>query len=369
MHPRIKPLIVALAAFAPVQGMAAGIPTLDEIVVTAQRPGFSPFATDTRPVSLGNQDLSASLSVMPGAAVVRNGPLTGIVQVRGLGGDRVNVLVDGMKITPACPNHMDPPLHYAAPADTESLTLVAGASPVSTGGDSLGASVLAKSRLPAFNTEDDWKNTARLHAGYSGANDGWNMGATISGASRDWALAYSGNLAEANDMRFRGGRVRDTGFASSRHRITLSRATTGGWLDASVGQHRTRDAGTPSLPMDMIKDDADWINLAWSGKVGDNGMKVRAYWHDIDHLMDNYSLRGPLAGMYAPATSRDVGLSASIDRSMAGGKARFGAEWLGNEFNASQWTSAGVFNSDILRDGSRDRLGLFGEWEGALANG
>lgn len=369
MHPRIKPLITILGTASPMLATAADIPTLDEIVVTAQRPGFSAFATDTRQVSLGIQDLSASLAAMPGAAVVRNGPLTGIVQVRGLAGDRVNVLVDGMEITPACPNHMDPPLHYAAPADTESLTLVAGTSPVSAGGDSLGASVLATSRLPAFNTEERWKNTARLHAGYSGASDGWDMGAAISGASRDWALAYSGNHAESNDMRFPGGRVRDTGFESSRHRITLSRATTGGRLDASVGQHRTRDAGTPSLPMDMIKDDADWINLAWAGKVGEHGVKVRAYWHDIDHLMDNYSLRGLLAGMYAPATSRDVGLSAAIDRSMAGGKARFGAEWLGNKFNASQWTSAGVFNSDILRDGSRDRLGLFGEWEGTLATG
>jgi iron complex outermembrane receptor protein len=50
---------------------------------------------------------------------VRNGDLTGIVQLRGLFNGRVCVDIDGMQITPACPNHMDPPLHYSAPSEID----------------------------------------------------------------------------------------------------------------------------------------------------------------------------------------------------------------------------------------------------------
>lgn len=50
-------------------------------------------------------DAAELLTHVPGAAVVRKGAQTGIVRLRGLFSERVRV--DGMDITPACPNHMD----------------------------------------------------------------------------------------------------------------------------------------------------------------------------------------------------------------------------------------------------------------------
>jgi len=364
MKSRLKPLVALLAA-CPLYGLAAEIPLLDEISVTAQRPGFIPFASSRAAPTPRDADLAASLAELPGVAVVKNGPLTGIAQVRGLSGDRVNILVDGMDITPACPNHMDPPLHYAAPTDTESMTLIAGASPVSAGGDALGASILAQSVKPAFQTDAAWRPSGKIDAGISGANDGWNLGLNASTANQDNALSYAGNFAQGDDLNYAGGTVKDSGYDSQRHKLAYARATGSGRFDASVSQHRVRDAGDPSLPMDMIKDDADAVNLAWEGKLGETRVTTRVYWHDIEHLMDNYSLRGG-AGMYAPATSTDVGLVLGGKRNMAGGRVSLGAEWLANDFAASQWTSLGVFNQDILRDATRDRLGVYGEWQGAL---
>jgi iron complex outermembrane receptor protein len=118
----------------------------------------------------------------------------------------------------------------------------------------------------------------------------------------------------------------------------------------------------------MIKDDADALNLAWEGKLGDTSVTTRVYWHDIEHVMDNYSLR-PNTGtkMFAPATSTDVGLVLGGKRNMAGGRVSFGAEWLMNDFDTYQWNATtNVFASDILRDASRNRLGLYGEWQGVL---
>lgn len=366
MKPRLKPLLVLLAA-CPLQGVAAEIPQLEEISVTAQRPGFSPLASSRATPGPVLADLAGALAELPGAAVVRNGPLTGIAQVRGLSGDRVNILVDGMDITPACPNHMDPPLHYAAPGDTENVALIAGASPVSAGGDALGASILVQSARPGFQNGAGWRAGGKLDAGFSGANDGWNLGLNAATANQDNALSYAGNFAQGNDLNFAKGSVKDTGYDSRRNKLSFARATESGRFDASVSQHRVRDAGNPALPMDMIKDDADAVNLAWDGRLGDTRVTARAYRHDIEHLMDNYSLRGLASGMVAPASSTDVGLVLGGRREMAGGRVNFGAEWLSNEFATSSWTSAGVFSSDILRDATRNRLGVYGEWQGALA--
>lgn len=344
--------------------------TLDDITVTARGPGLRPFTTHNTP-PLASADLSAALAGQPGAAVVRNGSLTGIAQVRGLAGDRVNILVDGMRITPACPNHMDPPLHYAVPQEIEALTLTAGAAPVSAGGDALGASIVARPMRPDFAAGPEWRAGGRVAAGYSGANDGWNLGLEALIANQDHALAYTGSTAQGDDLRFAGGRARDTGYDSQRHKLAYARALENGRLDLSVSQHRTRDAGTPALPMDMVEDDAQAVNLAWDGRLGDTRLTARVYRHDIEHLMDNYSLR-PNAGtrMYAPADSTDTGLVLGARRKLAVGEARFGLEWLANDFAAFQWNaSTGAFGQDILRDASRDRLGLYGEWDGALAAG
>jgi len=366
MKSRLKPLLALLAA-CPLYGLAAEIPMLDEISVTAQRPGFIPFASSRTTPTPVLADLAGALAELPGAAVVKNGPLTGIAQVRGLSGDRVNILVDGMDITPACPNHMDPPLHYTAPSDTENLTLIAGASPVSAGGDALGASILVQSARPAFQSGAGWQASGKIDAGFSGANDGWNLGLNAATSNQDNALSYAGNFAQGDDLNYANGSVKDSGYDSKRHKLSFARATESGRFDASVSQHRVKDAGNPSLPMDMVKDDADAVNLAWDGKLGDTSVTTRVYWHDIDHLMDNYSLRGLATGMVAPASSTDVGLVLGGKRNLAGGRASFGAEWLSNEFATSSWTSAGVFSSDILRDATRDRLGVYGEWQGALA--
>ena len=97
----------------------------------------------------------------------------------------------------------------------------------------------------------------------------------------------------------------------------------------------------------------------YKGKHAFGSLHVRAYWHDIDHLMDNYSLR-PNAGMkmFAPATSQDTGIS--LDTRM--GRAKFGLEYRMNDFNAYSQNAVTAARKDMFRDSARDRLGVYGEW-------
>ncbi|MDQ7072454.1 MAG: TonB-dependent receptor plug domain-containing protein [Gammaproteobacteria bacterium] len=74
-------------------------------------------------------DAGQLLKKLPGANINRNGPLTSIAQYRGLFGDRVNVLIDGVKINSAGPNSMDTPLSYIPASRLESISIYRGIRP------------------------------------------------------------------------------------------------------------------------------------------------------------------------------------------------------------------------------------------------
>lgn len=176
MQPRFTARLLALAAAcATAHASAEETPTLPEVTVFGERPLIPNQSTVLEP-GVGERaavrDSSALIESAPGAAIMRNGQQTGIVQLRGLSGDRVNVAVDGMHITPACPNHMDPPLHYITAQGADSLDVVAGVTPVSQGGDSIGGTVVARSAAPRFGTDAGFMSFGRIGAGYNGSNEG-----------------------------------------------------------------------------------------------------------------------------------------------------------------------------------------------------
>ena len=70
--------------------------------------------------------------------------------MRGLADDRNRVQVDGMDLISACGNHMNPPLSYLESFRVGAIQVFTGAVPVSLGGDSIGATVVAESAPPPF---------------------------------------------------------------------------------------------------------------------------------------------------------------------------------------------------------------------------
>ena len=67
--------------------------------------------------------------------------------------DRVRVKVDGMDLISACANHMNPPLSYIDPSSVGSISVYAGITPVSVGGDSIGGTIQVNSQAPEFAKE------------------------------------------------------------------------------------------------------------------------------------------------------------------------------------------------------------------------
>jgi iron complex outermembrane recepter protein len=173
-----------------------------------------------------------------------------------LSGDRVAVRVDGMTITPACPNHMDPPLHYAAAATGDMIDMYAGISPVSVGGDHLGGSLVFARPDPVFADGVAALFRGKLGTSFAGSQDAAMADADLTFAQGDAAFQYRGSGASAGDLRYAGGTVADSGYETTHHEVIGAWRTKGGYIALDAGFSATRDAGTPALPMDMIKDDA-----------------------------------------------------------------------------------------------------------------
>ncbi len=311
-------------------------------------------------------DAASLVKNLPGAAIVRNGSQTGIVQLRGLSGDRVAVRVDGMAITPACPNHMDPPLHYAKPAADDLIELYAGISPVSEGGDHIGGSLSVTRARPEFADAGGFLSKGELSASYFGSQDADMAGADFTMANADASLRYRGSGAMAGDLRFPGGTVKDSGYDITHHELTGAWRTAGGYIAVDAGFSWTRDAGTPALPMDMLRDDAWHFGLSQSERFAWGTLESRLYVHDIDHLMDNHSLRPLMPGamaMDAPATSRDYGWRGDVILPRGDDKLRVGLDFHRAEFDAQQVAVSTGMVRETFNDNRRSRAGLYLDWE------
>ncbi|MFN2426730.1 MAG: TonB-dependent receptor [Candidatus Binatia bacterium] len=313
-------------------------------------------------------DSSALLQDVPGAAVVRNGPQSGIVQLRGLSGDRVKVDVDGMTITPACPNHMDPPLHYSAPSEVGSATVMAGMTPVSRGGDSIGGTVVLQSRALRFAEGDAVQWTGDGGALFRGSNEGWGAHGGVGVATGDVSLAYHGTSQQGDDLRYPGGRVRASGYDTQKHTVRSAVRTHGG--DAiwgfETGVLRTRDSGTPALPMDMTKDDGTRFAFDADIALATGSLRGLVYYNAIDHRMDNYSLR-PLAPgsmpMLSDALSDDTGTEWGVSIPSGLHTMRVGTGFHLARTDVSQQNVMSGLKQDTFRNAWRTRIGTYAELE------
>ncbi len=362
-------------AIAKAQEVAPQPELLPAIIVIGQRnplasdwasgglPGYwsrAPSAVDCARV----EDVAGMLKAVPGAAVVRNGPQTGIVQLRGLSGDRVRVVVDGATITPACPNHMDPPLHYASAPAVQTLNVLAGIAPVSSGGDNLGGVVQVETLALRFATNGHMLGLAEANSSFHSNNDGWDVAGQGGVANDRLGAVYQGSWQIAQDLRFPGGRVRDSSYETQQHGVQTGLQTASGLWSADARFTRTRDTGTPALPMDMIKDDGWRVGLRHAARHEFGSVESRFYYHSIDHRMDNYSLRPPSAmRMFSPATSDDLGfaLGTVLPRDIHSFGA--GADFHRNTLDVFQQNVATGMPQDTFNNAERSRVGCYAEWQ------
>jgi len=335
--------------------------SLPSISVESMAGEATPYAMP--PLNISTSDAGDLVKRLPGANINNNGPLTRIAQYRGLFGDRVNVLIDGVRISTAGPNSMDTPLSYLPSTRVADVAVYRGIAPVSSGIETIGGTIMANSKHAEFATGETAEVHGNLTAGYAENGRTRNAGAHVSVANQNHQLQLNGSLDRGDNLDFDGGEI----LPSQHERKTygLGYAFQNETLTASLhaSHHDTGETGTPALPMDIIYAKGEHYNGSVTSTLA-NGAKVtaKASYQDSEHLMSNYELRTKLAPgrrhAITDVKSHSLGLAYNF------------TDWtIGFDTDQSEH-NANIYNPDMAmflvnnyKDIERDRYSIFAEKE------
>jgi iron complex outermembrane receptor protein len=360
---------LALAAQqAPVEDTADD-DNIEVVVVTGVRlPGV--MALDSSEVTQPGVDTGDLLRLFPGGNRNSNGPLTRISQYRGLFGAQNNVSVDGQTFTAGCPNWMATPLSSLPRSMSQSLTLHRGLGSVALIEEGLGGAIEVTSRKKGFGESGGWSTFGRIEGAYgSNASD---TGITLYTGLHDadnW-LDAAASFERGDDYEFDGGTVAATEYDRNHYRFGYGRRA--GEVEFSIGAviNRTGESGTPALPMDIVYFDSDQYDFSLDASLAGGELRIKAHTVDVEHVMDNFTLRlPPLTPMgkekrrSALATADGGGYKLSFARAATGGEWLLGIDGKQETHDADVTNPVNaVFYLTNFNRVERDRIGAFAQF-------
>jgi iron complex outermembrane receptor protein len=404
--------LIAAAAF-PAAAQEEVPSALAPVVVSASRDDVGAGARlgerDLAPRRAATSDTASLLKDIPGVNVYGAGGVSSLPVVHGLADDRLRTQVDGMDLMSACPNHMNPALSFIDPTKVSSVQVFAGIVPVSAGGDSIGGTIQVKSAPPKFAREDDGflaEGSVGRSSRSNGHGSGDHFGFAL--ASQHLNLSYSestsksdnywagGNFKKAGTWQSLGARsvapseVASSEYRGSRNRdLGLALQVADHLVELHVGEQRLAYEGFPNQRMDMISSlpnpdsPGDYVidkgkpanvnrllSLRYAGQFRWGDLEASLFRQDLTHHMD--LIQDRFDNMFMPmdtvASTRGGTLTASIalaDDHLL----RTGGDFQKYRLN-DWWPPLGLFAGSMccndfwnIRDGKRDRTGLFAEWE------
>jgi len=289
--------------------------SLSELVVSGDYSGFDKFVIDPNLVNAPAADSAKLLKKIPGANVNSNGAVTGIAQYRGMYGDRVNILMDGIKISSGGPNAMDTPISYIPRAQLESLEVIRGIAPVSSGNETIGGTMRATSTQSTFTENEKFEFHGQASAGAQSVNSGYDVSTLMSMANKNHRMHVSASRQDSDDYAFANGDVTPSEYDRNSYELGYGYQIEDHEFGLEYVRNDTNESGTPALPMDIIFIDADIARGTYKGNWNQVAIESKVYWSQIDHKMSNFELRlPPLTGGGAYG-----GFLAEGDRRRSGG--------------------------------------------------
>lgn len=316
-------------------------------------------------------DTARMLQDIPGAGVYSAGGFSSLPVLRGLADDRLNLRVDGIPVTAACPNHMNPALSYTAPQNIGRIEVLPGITPVSNGGDSIGGTILVDSPDPKFATSgQDFLTTGSLSAFYRSNAHAIALGGDVTGATNNVSANYGGSWTRAGDYHQGGDSdpVRASKYQVEDHALTLAARHDRDLFEVKAGVQFSPYEGFPNQRMDMTENNTKFLNGRYVGQFGWGQLTTTAYWRGVEHEMDF------LDGVKSSGT---MPMNTESDEFGYGVKAEIPLNQrdtlrVGNEFQRytlDDWWPpvAGTMMAPNdfwnIRNGERNRVGTYAEWE------
>ncbi len=391
--------LCALLAVLPFTALAQDA-ALQTITVKAPKAGVQPVgaaAADAEALQSGrasSSDTAGLLRKLPGVSLFGAGGVSSLPSVHGLSDDRLRIQVDGMDLVSSCGNHMNPPLSYIDPTRVGSVRLFAGVTPVSVGGDSIGATIQVNSPAPEFAASGQ----GRLLKGQAGTfyrSNGNGMGANLSAtyATEQMSLRYDGSTAQSDNYKaarnfkaagpaaankptqwLGGDEVGSSSYKTRNHSLAYALRSDEHLVEMRLGLQDIPYQNYPNQRMDMTGNDSHQFNLRYEGQYAWGQLQARAYQEKTRHSMNFgedkqfwYGPAGNVPGMPMDTEGKTTGLQVKGDIALsARDTLRVGAE-LQNYRLGDWWLPSGGGMAPNtfwnIRDGQRDRVDMYGEWE------
>lgn len=350
-------------------------PTVFDAVVVTSPKSASPLEVETDPKAprqpLPAHDGADFLRSIPGFALVRKGGTDGDPVFRGMAGSRLGIVVDGAQVLGGCGSRMDPPTAYVYPDAYDRATVLKGPQSVVHGAGHAAAIVLFERETPP--PETALRGYGSLVGGSFGRNDqavdttvGLGKGFLRAIGTRSATDDYRDGTGAAVHSRYeRWSGELDAGWRpSARHELVLS----GGRSDG--------EAAYADRAMDGVAFDRRHVQLRTSyrgASVGLVELDTQFAFNDVDHVMDNFSLR-PRVGMAMVSNPSRRTLGARLVSLLVDSA---GDEWqVGTEYRSDRHDLRSTMNENAtpyatlarIEDGRFADLGAFGEHTSRLSD-
>jgi iron complex outermembrane receptor protein len=296
--------------------------------------------------------------------------------IRGQKQNQLNVILDGAFLYGGCPNRMDPPTTYTAAESYDRVTVIKGNRSVIYGPGGTGGTVLFERERPMLDADKPYRG--KVSAAYTGNSDTTNLSADLAAGGEQGYVRFVTESADAGNYEDgNGDEVRSSYKTESNALLAGIRLSEQTWLEGSYEQVNEEDVLFPGAVMDSPYSDSDTWRLKLDHTT-DGGFieRVRAevYRADVDHLMDNYSLRmPPMMTMAAPTSSDTTGGRLLIDSRVRGHEIQWGVDHQENIRDASRlrvnMDGSTTLVSALWPDVTIQQTGLFGEVKHYMAGG
>lgn len=342
--------------------------TMPEVVITSDRDQVTSFTLAGEALTAkrsGKSDTARLLDDILGVTVAGAGGVSALPSVQGLGDQRVLTLVDGMQLSAACANHMNPPLSYISPSQVGKVEVMTGISPVSHGGDSIGGAIIVESPKPFFTKPGEGVGTmGQFSTFFRSNNAAVGTAANASVANENLSLGYAGSWTQASNFSAGGGgAVPLTRYNTQNHKLSLAGRNESNLIILEGGAQWMPYQGFANQPMDMTQNRSWFGNVRHEGEYGWGRLDSKAYYHTVGHKMNNLAERGGNMPMNTEGKDFGYGLKAEIPLT------DIHTVRLGNEFHGQIlddiWPFAGSGVQELVEisNGRRNRIGNYLEFE------
>ena len=319
---------------------------------------------------LSSSDSASLVTDLPGGATWGAGGVSSLPAINGFGADRLQVAINSMLISPACPNEMNPPLSFVNPAMIAKMRAYLGVGPVSVGGDYIGSRIDVTTAPPAFVPEQaGWVTSTQLSSFFRSNGNAYGVDATATVANRDTSVTYTGGWVRASDYKAGdGSTIKSTLYETQNHSISVSKQTFGNLFTFQIGGQFIPYQGYVNQYMDMVYNRGLYANGRYEGAFDWGKLEASAFVHQIRHTM-GFIAPDKVSDMPMDTKGLDGGYAVKATLALSGHDLlRIGNELAVNRLDdwwspvaGSMMMSPNTFIN--INGGTRDRVGTFVEWE------